>query len=100
MKAILIDPALKMCSEVEYDATDVGWLRDLMGDQIESRTIRPNELLLFPTDLRPDAANGFLMPLPSGSVRCQGPALVMGMVGGKCVDTAMTAAHVIRGLFW
>jgi hypothetical protein len=99
MRAILIDPVAKSCTEVQVDAAQS--MKDVLGcEHLGSRVLRQNEVVLFDDDLKPDAGAGFTLPLPAGSIRCMGKAIVIGSVGGFPVSTQMTALHVERGLFW
>ena len=101
MKGILIDPVTKIAKEIDFDEANINDLKELLDcTGLDSRRIRQNESLIYGIDVKPDAADGFVMPLERGNVRVMGPALVIGVVGGRNVDTAMTPAHVVRGLFW
>lgn len=99
MKAILIDPTTKTCTEVQVDVSQS--MKDVLGcEHLGSRLLRQHEVVLFDDDLKPDSPAGFTLPLPAGSIRCMGKAIVIGSIGGMPSDTQMTPLHVERGLFW
>lgn len=101
MKAILIDPATRTCTEVQYDGWSVTGLTDLLeSDVYGSRIVRTGEIILFDDSLRPDASTGFTLPLPGGSVKSMGRALIVGSIAGRMQDTQLTPLHVERGLYW
>ena len=101
MKAILIDPATRTCSEVEYDGWSLSGLTDLLQtDTYGSRMVRPGEIIMFDDEGRLDATLGFTLPLPGGSVKSMGRAIIVGSVAGRMQDTQLTPLHVERGLYW
>lgn len=101
MRAILIDPSERTCHEHEYDPSNTLDLLSLLDcDQLSSRTMRTGEVVLFGADPQPRMQAGFVMPLPKGALHAMGKALIVGVVGGRSTDTALTPTHVARGLFW
>jgi hypothetical protein len=101
MKGILINPLDRTCREVDYHDTSIKGLFELLEcTQLDSRKVADNETIIYGGDIKPDAYDGFVIPLPKGSVRVMGKALIVGVADGRNTDTALTPVGVQRHLFW
>lgn len=98
MKAILIDSPSRSVKEIEFDDSKPGALAELLGsDHVSSTFVRDHEIIIYLPDGQPE---GFLMPLEKQTVHGRGKALILGSIGGRTVDTQLTAIHVNRGMFF
>jgi hypothetical protein len=101
MKGILINPLDRSCKEIDYDQDSIPALLGLLEcTHLDSRKVDDNETIVFGGDIKPDVYDGFVIPLPRGSLRVMGRALIMGVDAGHNKDTELTQTGVARHIFW